>query len=57
MNHDQKIDYAYHVDRLGLLIAQRAKLPADSDLVPALNGRGGVYLRLTPEQYRKLRQS
>lgn len=37
MNDDQEIDYAYHADRLRLLIAQRAKLPEDSDFIPALN--------------------
>jgi hypothetical protein len=37
MNKAQKIDYAYHVERLLLLIARRDKLPADSDQVPALN--------------------
>ena len=37
MNNDQEIDYAYHADRLRLLIADRDRLPADSDLIPALN--------------------
>jgi hypothetical protein len=36
MNEAQEIDYAYHADRLSLLIARRGKLPADSDLLPAL---------------------
>jgi len=37
MNEAQETDYAYHADRLRLLIAQRDKLPPDSDLIPALN--------------------
>jgi hypothetical protein len=37
MNKAQEIDYAYHADRLLLLIARRGKLPADSDQIPALD--------------------
>jgi hypothetical protein len=37
MNKGQKIDYAYHADRLLLLIARRDKLPPGSDLIPALD--------------------
>jgi hypothetical protein len=37
MNKVQEIDYAYHSDRLLLLIARRSKLPAGSDQVPALD--------------------
>ena len=37
MNDDQEIDYEYHADRLLLLIAQRDELPADSDIIRALN--------------------
>jgi hypothetical protein len=37
MNEAQKIDYAYHADRLLLLIARRGKLPAGSDQIPALD--------------------
>jgi hypothetical protein len=37
MNEAQEIDYAYHADRLSLLIARRAKMLADSDLIPALD--------------------
>jgi hypothetical protein len=37
MNEDQEIDYAYHADRLLLLIARRGKLPAGSDQIPALD--------------------
>jgi hypothetical protein len=50
MNSDQEIDYAYHADRLRLRIAQRDKLPADSDLVPALNIEISAIedLRITP---------
>jgi hypothetical protein len=36
MNKSQEIDYAYHTDRLSLLIARRDKPPADSDQIPAL---------------------
>jgi hypothetical protein len=34
MKEAQEIDYAYHVDRLLLLIARRGKLPAGSDQIP-----------------------
>jgi len=37
MNDAQQIDYAYHADRLLLLIARRDKLPPGSDLIPALD--------------------
>jgi hypothetical protein len=37
MNEGQQTDHAYHEDRLLLLIAQRAKMTADSDLMPALD--------------------
>jgi len=37
MNEAQEIDYAYHSDRLLLLIARRGKLPPDSDQIPALD--------------------
>ncbi len=37
MNEAQKIDYAYHADRLLLFIARRGKLPPDSDQIPALD--------------------
>jgi hypothetical protein len=37
MNEAQQIDYAYHADRLLLLIARRDKLPLGSDLIPALD--------------------
>jgi hypothetical protein len=37
MNKGQKIDYAYHADRLLLLIARRDKLPPGSDLIRALD--------------------
>jgi hypothetical protein len=37
MNQAQEIDYAYHSDRLLLLIARRDKLPVGSDQIPALN--------------------
>jgi hypothetical protein len=37
MNPVQEADYAYHVDRLSLLIARRGKLPPDSDQIPALD--------------------
>jgi hypothetical protein len=37
MNEVQENDYAYHADRLLLLIARRGKLPADSDQIPALD--------------------
>jgi hypothetical protein len=37
MKKAQEIDYAYHADRLLLLIARRDKLPADSDQIPALD--------------------
>jgi hypothetical protein len=37
MNEAQEIDYAYHADKLSLLIARRAKMLADSDLIPALD--------------------
>jgi hypothetical protein len=36
MNESQRIDHAYHEDRLLLLIARNDKLPADSDQKPAL---------------------
>jgi hypothetical protein len=37
MNEAQEIDYAYHADRLLLLIARRGKLPAGSEQIPALD--------------------
>jgi hypothetical protein len=37
MNKAQAIDYAYHADRLLLLTIRKAKLPADSDQIPALD--------------------
>jgi hypothetical protein len=37
MNESQEIDYAYHADRLLLLITRRDKLPAGSDSIPALD--------------------
>ena len=37
MNEAQEIDYAYHADRLSLLIARRSKVPKDSDQIPALD--------------------
>jgi hypothetical protein len=37
MKKAQEIDYAYHADRLLLLIGRRSKLPADSDQIPALD--------------------
>jgi hypothetical protein len=37
MNEAQQIDYAYHADRLLLLIARRDKLPAGSDQISALD--------------------
>jgi hypothetical protein len=37
MNAIQEADYAYHADRLALLIARRGKLPSDSDQIPALD--------------------
>jgi hypothetical protein len=37
MNEAQQTDYAYHADRLLLLIARRDKLPPDSDLIRALD--------------------
>jgi hypothetical protein len=37
MNEAQQIDYAYHVDRLLLLIARRDKLPPGSDLIRVLD--------------------
>jgi hypothetical protein len=37
MNEAQEIDYAYHADRLLLLIARRGKLPAGSERIPALD--------------------
>jgi hypothetical protein len=37
MNEAQQIDYAYHADRLHLLIARRDKLPPGSDLIRALD--------------------
>jgi hypothetical protein len=37
MNPAQETDYAYHADRLSLLIARRGKLLSDSDQIPALD--------------------
>jgi hypothetical protein len=37
MNEAQENDYAYHADRLHLLIARRDKLPPGSDLIPAMD--------------------
>lgn len=37
MNEDQLSDLAYHEDRLILLIAQRADLPADSNRFAAMD--------------------
>ena len=37
MNPVQEADYAYHADRLSLLIARRGKLPPDSDQIPTLD--------------------
>jgi hypothetical protein len=37
MNEGQQTDHAYHENRLLLLIAQRAKMTADSDQIPALD--------------------
>jgi hypothetical protein len=37
MNAVQEADYAYHADRLSLLIARRGELSPDSDQIPALD--------------------
>jgi hypothetical protein len=37
MTEAQETDYAYHADRLLLLIARRGKLPPDSDQLRALD--------------------
>jgi hypothetical protein len=37
VNEDQQSDHAYHEGRLLLLIAQRAKMAANSDQIPALD--------------------
>jgi hypothetical protein len=37
VNEDQQSDHAYHEGKLLLLIAQRAKMTADSDQIPALD--------------------
>jgi hypothetical protein len=37
LNEAQEIDYAYHANRLLLLIARRGKLPAGSDQIPAVD--------------------
>lgn len=37
MNEDQQSDHAYHEGKLLLLIAQRAKMTANSDQIPALD--------------------
>jgi septum formation topological specificity factor MinE len=37
VNEDQQSDHAYHEGKLLLLIAQRAKMRADSDQIPALD--------------------
>ena len=37
MNEDQQSDHAYHEGRLLLLIAQRAKMTADSDQIHTLD--------------------
>ncbi len=37
MNESQRIDHAYHEDKLLLLISQRGRLRADSDQVNKLN--------------------
>lgn len=37
MNKAQQIDYAYHAERLLLLIARRGKLPAGSDQISVLD--------------------
>jgi hypothetical protein len=64
----QEINYAYHEDRLLLLIARKSKLPACSDQIASLDAElisVGDLVRsyrlvrthehATPEQYRKLR--
>ena len=37
MNEAQEIDYAYHANRLLLLVAQRDELPEGSDQLPTLD--------------------
>jgi hypothetical protein len=37
MKDAQEADYSYQVDKLLLLVAQRDKLPANSDQISALN--------------------
>jgi hypothetical protein len=37
VNKDQQSDHAYHERRLVLLMAQRAKMTAGSDQIPALD--------------------
>jgi septum formation topological specificity factor MinE len=37
MNQDQEHDYAYHQDRLLLLVARRARQQANSDQIPELD--------------------
>jgi hypothetical protein len=37
VNEDQQSDQAYHEGKLLLLIAQRAKMTANSDQIPALD--------------------
>jgi hypothetical protein len=37
VNEDQQSDHAYHEGKLLLLIAQRAKMTANSDQIPALD--------------------
>ena len=37
MTEAQEADYAYHADRLSLLIARRGKLLPDSDQIPGLD--------------------
>jgi hypothetical protein len=37
MNESQKVDYAYHEDRLTLLLAQRDALPKDSPQMAVLD--------------------
>jgi hypothetical protein len=37
MNQDQEHDYAYHQDRLLLLVTRRARQQANSDQIPKLD--------------------
>jgi hypothetical protein len=37
MNQDQEHDYAYHRDKLLMLVARRARQQANSDQIPKLD--------------------